>query len=232
MLENSPDQNIVGRLYISKEYFPFRKLIKYFKCSSTFQCIFLFQWRTRLIEVVCHSHSSQVPSHIRTQHDICLKPPRTLRHHSGFSHSDWAMLCKGFRHGAPARRTFQPSKPGGSCGHGPSCRRCECSHHSSSFPANGHCASSCTLLNERRAFGNVSVSSVHNIYQNTRLVQYHLSSCLRVASALNVVEILREAGPQVCVFHTDCATTSGFFQGLSANDIARQCNTDADKLGT
>ena len=40
MLENSPDQNIVGRFYISKEYFIFGKLIKYFKCSSTFQCIF------------------------------------------------------------------------------------------------------------------------------------------------------------------------------------------------
>ena len=28
------------RFYISKEYFIFGKLIKYFKCSSTFQCIF------------------------------------------------------------------------------------------------------------------------------------------------------------------------------------------------
>ena len=30
MLEKSPDQNIVGRFYISKEYFLFGKLIKYF----------------------------------------------------------------------------------------------------------------------------------------------------------------------------------------------------------
>ena len=36
MLENSPDQNIAGRFYISEEYFLFGKLIKYFKCSSTF----------------------------------------------------------------------------------------------------------------------------------------------------------------------------------------------------
>ena len=40
ILGNSPDQNMVGRFYISKEYFLFGKLIKYFKCSSTFQCIF------------------------------------------------------------------------------------------------------------------------------------------------------------------------------------------------
>ena len=30
MLENSPDQNIVEGFYISKEYFLFRKLVKYF----------------------------------------------------------------------------------------------------------------------------------------------------------------------------------------------------------
>ena len=34
MLENFPDQNIVGRFYISKEYFLFGKLIKYFKTLS------------------------------------------------------------------------------------------------------------------------------------------------------------------------------------------------------
>ncbi|KAJ7159946.1 O-methyltransferase [Mycena crocata] len=45
-------------------------------------------------------------------------------------------------------------------------------------------------------------------------LMYHLSSCLRAASALNVVEILREAGPE----------------GLHAQDIAKKANTDPDKL--
>ncbi|KAJ7207224.1 O-methyltransferase [Mycena pura] len=45
-------------------------------------------------------------------------------------------------------------------------------------------------------------------------LSYHLSSCLRAAAALNIVEILREAGPQ----------------GLHAQEIAKKAGTDPDKL--
>ncbi|KAJ7479885.1 O-methyltransferase [Mycena latifolia] len=45
-------------------------------------------------------------------------------------------------------------------------------------------------------------------------LSYHLSSCLRVAAALNIVEILREAGPE----------------GLDAQEIAKKAHTDPDKL--
>ncbi|KAJ7058337.1 S-adenosyl-L-methionine-dependent methyltransferase [Mycena amicta] len=43
---------------------------------------------------------------------------------------------------------------------------------------------------------------------------FHISSCLRSASELNVSELLRDAGPQ----------------GLHANDIAARCNTDGALL--
>ncbi|KAJ6602649.1 O-methyltransferase [Mycena vulgaris] len=45
-------------------------------------------------------------------------------------------------------------------------------------------------------------------------LQFHLSSCLRAAATLNVVEILREAGPN----------------GLDVEKIAKKARTDPDKL--
>jgi hypothetical protein len=47
------------------------------------------------------------------------------------------------------------------------------------------------------------------------LLQFHVSSALRVAVDTNVVEILREAGPQ----------------GLHVNEISARNNTDPSKLG-
>jgi hypothetical protein len=63
------------------------------------------------------------------------------------------------------------------------------------------CSPVASVLNASQAVRSYS-SSVRELIR----VQFHISSCLRVASELNVVELLREAGPAVPLVLISCTS--------------------------
>jgi hypothetical protein len=64
----------------------------------------------------------------------------------------------------------------------------------------------------------------------------YTTSALGIANDANITEILREAGPQVCIYFVGISpqriTNLCCTQGLHIREIGKRSGTDPDKIGT